>query len=126
MSLHLVNAKIHKNARFTAKIDKVREETPEPPTWTSELMWDEAFFWSLSSNLVQDDEPLMRILCYLYEHTGKLNVKKMAAELGIGRTRVYPIFDRATAHGLLDPQQRTLTPKGTELVEKQLNLDDVG
>jgi archaellum biogenesis ATPase FlaH len=124
LNLQLINAKALKNARFTTHFDKVREETPEPPTWTSELMWNEAFFWSLSGNLPQDDETLMAVLLYLREHEGKINVAAMARELGIQRPRCYGIFDRAAFHGLLDKGEKRLTPKGIKLVEGWLEDDN--
>lgn len=124
LNLQLINAKSLKNARFTTHFDKVREETPEPITWTSELMWNEAFFWHLSSNLPQDDEPLMAVLQYLHEHVGKVVVAAMARELGILRPRCYAIFDRAAFHGLIDKTEKELTPKGQKLIQDWLEDDN--
>ena len=124
LNLRLVNAKTTRNARFTSHFDKVREETPEPLTWTSELMWDEALFWNLSSNLPQNDERLMSVMQYLYEHRGKLVVSQMAEELGIQRTRCYAIFKRALLHGLMDEDEKALTPKGIRLVDDRLEGAD--
>jgi Mn-dependent DtxR family transcriptional regulator len=87
-------------------------------------MWNEAFFWSLSGNLPQDDETLMAVLLYLREHEGKINVAAMARELGIQRPRCYGIFDRAAFHGLLDKGEKRLTPKGIKLVEGWLEDDN--
>ncbi len=83
-------------------------------------MWDEAFFWHLSSNLPQDDEKLMSVLQYRYEHRGKLVVTHMAEEIGIQRMRCYDIFKRAVPHGLMDENEKALTPKGIKLVEDWL------
>ena len=117
-NIRLANAKILSNARFSASFDKVREENPKPPTWTSELMWEEAHFWKLSGNLPTDDKALMSVLQYIYHNPGKLNVTKMAKDLNIVRERCYDVFRRAYAQELMSEDDKSLTDKGHELAEE--------
>jgi len=122
MSIQLAEAKVGRNARFIARFDKVREETPEPAVWTSELMWDDGFVWDTSSELPQDDDRLVAVLRYLHSLEGKLNVSEMAVRLGIRRAGCYDVFKRAAFHGFMNEKERTLTLKGIALIE-QLTKD---